>query len=176
MKVLTLSYVWSHMRWLRILLYAVTFLATLVLASKRDYVLQSFSGHVGAGNYTYYQMYREGEVSLLVETLEGDADIYVSASTLSPDFDNYDMNSVTCGDDRVDIPADMKRPIGIGIYGHPSHDAARYRFTVLVDYFSGSESFVHGNSREEGDEDIEEESILWTIFVSILKILLDILV
>ncbi|XP_078593165.1 UPF0669 protein v1g209471-like [Branchiostoma floridae x Branchiostoma japonicum] len=176
MKILTLSFVWSHMRWLKILMYAVTFLATLVLASKRDYVLQSFNGNVGAGNYTYYQMYREGEVTLLVETLEGDADIYVSSTSLSPDFDNYDMNSVTCGEDKVEIPSDMKRPVGIGIYGHPSHDSTRYRFTVLVDYFSGSESFVQGNNREESDEDVEEESILWTIFVSILKILLDILV
>lgn len=149
------------------------------------YSLQTFHGVVGAGNYSYYRLTLEGNVVLTLTTIEGDADIYVSEHTLQPTFDpeNHCMTSVTCGIDSVHIASEFKRPVGIGIYGHPSHEVSSYQLQVMLDSdatrsYSAEEDSLNINKIENlmpptGDD--EDKSILWTIFVGILKVLLEVL-
>lgn len=144
-----------------------------------EFLLHSFSGKIGAGNYTFYKLTREGRVRLALETLEGDTDLYVSDKTLMPGYDNYELQSVTCGEDEVDISADFKRPVGVAVYGHPSYEDSTYKLNVYGDNGvktlqmpSGS----HHHASRFGNGKEEDESILWTIFVGILKIIFDILV
>lgn len=154
-----------------------------------EYLLNTFIGTVGAGNSTFYKLTKDGPVRLVLES-DGDADLYVSEKTLKPDYSTYDLQSVTCGTDEVEVPVSFQRPVGVAVYGHPSHDQTNFRLRVYVDgvpsqqssYItppqSSSSSHHHTHSHKgslPAGKD-EEESILWTIFVGILKIIFDILV
>ncbi|XP_046400909.1 UPF0669 protein C6orf120 homolog isoform X2 [Ischnura elegans] len=64
----------------------------------------------------------------------GDADLYVSQFLSKPTFDPlaYCLHSATCGVDVVHIPKSFRRPIGIGIYGHSSHEVSLYTLDVIL--------------------------------------------
>lgn len=153
--------------------------------------VQSFQGVVGSGNFSYYRLMLDGCVVIQLETLTGDADLYVSSSSLKPTWEYYDLKSTTCGVDEVVIYPSQSRPIGIGVYGYILDDFNTFQLSVYIDpnyvdpypdaedsekYKSLSEEKLSpvspGNNRSE---DVEEESILWTIFVGFLKILFDVL-
>ncbi|XP_072031101.1 UPF0669 protein C6orf120 homolog [Amphiura filiformis] len=138
--------------------------------------LQSFTGRIGGGNYTYYKLLRNGNIQIQLRSLEGDADLYVSQTALHPTFelDNFDVHSVTCGDDIVDIPESYKRPVGIGIYGHPRY--VQSIFECVISVAGADATLPPANSWTPPDAEVEEESIMWTIFVNVLKVVLDILV
>ena len=161
-------------------------LAHLIGPTWAEYLLHTYSGKVGSGNYTYYKLSKEGNVRLILETRVGDADLYISDQTLTPDFENYELKSATCGEDEVYIPAENKRPVGVGVYGYSTYDTSNYLLHVYVDeegsrggthagaFSSGSTTGQHKPSLNTPKD--EEESLLWTIFVGILKIIFDILV
>uniref|UniRef100_A0A8C6FH86 Chromosome 6 open reading frame 120 n=1 Tax=Moschus moschiferus TaxID=68415 RepID=A0A8C6FH86_MOSMO len=149
-------------------------------------LLHVVQGQVGAGNYSYLRLHHEGKVVLRMRSLRGDADLYVSDSTLHPSFDEYALQSATCGADAVAIPAHFRRPVGIGVYGHPSHLESVFEVKVYHDatlephpfgdtaYSDGTDaSRKHAHAPEEASQ--EEESVLWTILISILKLVLEIL-
>ncbi|XP_078000756.1 UPF0669 protein v1g209471-like [Glandiceps talaboti] len=140
-----------------------------------QYVIQTFTGTIGSGNFTYYRLSREGDLSIVLDTLKGDADIYISQTNMNPDYDDYDLKAASCGQDRVEIPKDFKRPIGVGVYGHVYFFSSDYRLSVVLDYATDS-SNQWDQVQHKGHSDSEEDNILWTIFVNILKILFDILV
>ena len=137
-----------------------------------EFLAYKFTGSVGAGNFSYFKLHRDGLVKLVLDTTSGDADIYVSSTTLSPDYTNYELCSVTCGPDEVIIPPDMIRPIGVGIYGHPSHEVSEFDLTVWVDTSTMSNNADKTHFNSENDQ---EESLLWSIVLGMLKILLDML-
>jgi len=137
-----------------------------------EFLAYKFTGSIGAGNFSYFKLHRDGLVKLLLESTSGDADIYVSSTTLSPDYTNYELCSATCGPDEVIIPSDMIRPIGVGIYGHPSHEVSEFDLTVWVDRNSMTNNADKGNFNSDGEQ---EESVLWSIVLGMLKILLDML-
>ena len=124
-------------------------LAHIIGPSWAEYLLHTFSGQVGSGNYTYYKLSKEGNVRLILETTLGDSDLYISDQTLTPDFDIYDLKSATCGEDEVYIPAQSKRPVGVGVYGHFSHEVSHYRLHVFVDD-EGSKGGTHMGSFSSG--------------------------
>jgi len=134
-----------------------------------DLLAYRFTGSIGAGNFSYFKLHRDGLVKLMLETASGDADIYVSSATLAPDYRNYELCSTTCGTDEVMIPAEMIRPIGVGIFGHPLHEISEYELTVWVDRNSIVDK-THYNSESD-----QEESLLWTVVLGMLKLLLDML-
>uniref|UniRef100_A0A8C8VRA2 Chromosome 6 open reading frame 120 n=1 Tax=Pelusios castaneus TaxID=367368 RepID=A0A8C8VRA2_9SAUR len=150
-------------------------------------LLHVVQGQIGAGNYSYLRLNHEGKIILQMQSLKGDADLYVSDATLHPSFDEYELQSVTCGQDVVYVPAHFRRPVGIGIYGHPSHLESEFEMKVyfdrtIVDYPFGEASYSseemeasqkHTHSAE--DQSQEEESIFWTILIGILKLILEIL-
>ena len=53
--------------------------------------------------YVEYSVSIEGHIRLTLESVIGDADIYVSESSTSlhPTYDHYDYVSATCGEDRL---------------------------------------------------------------------------
>ncbi|XP_059384741.1 UPF0669 protein C6orf120 homolog [Carassius carassius] len=151
-------------------------------------LLHVVQGHIGAGNYSYLRLNHEGRIILYMQSLKGDADLYVSDKTLRPNFDTYKLQSTTCGQDVVIVPGDFVRPVGIGIYGHPSYMESEFEMRVFYDQMALTEEEVeknlyssdetpgqsqHSQGPEDGTE--EEESILWTILIGILKIILEIL-
>ncbi|XP_028827039.1 UPF0669 protein C6orf120 homolog [Denticeps clupeoides] len=154
-------------------------------------LLHVVQGHIGAGNYSYLRLIHDGRIILHMRSLKGDADLYVSDKTLRPSFDVYKLQSATCGHDVVVVPSEFVRPVGIGIYGHPSHKESEFEMKVFYDQTAlpedpfernayPSEKGPQGKPRYHqggGDEDFEdeEESIFWTILIGILKIILEIL-
>ncbi|XP_060632417.2 UPF0669 protein C6orf120 homolog isoform X1 [Anolis sagrei] len=150
-------------------------------------LLHVVHGQIGAGNYSYLRLNHEGKIILQMQSLQGDADLYVSDVTLHPSFDDYELQSVTCGRDVVYVPEHFRRPVGIGIYGHPSHRESEFEMKVFYDPtvvhspFSGGSynpeememSRKHPPSTEDDSQD--EESVFWTILIGILKLILEIL-
>ncbi|XP_051967053.1 UPF0669 protein C6orf120 homolog [Xyrauchen texanus] len=151
-------------------------------------LLHVVQGHIGAGNYSYLRLNHEGRIILHMQSLKGDADLYVSDKTLRPNFDTYKLQSITCGQDVVVVPGDFVRPVGIGIYGHPSNLESEFEMKVFYDQTALTEDVVEKNSyssdetpgqsrHTQGTEEVmeEEESILWTILIGVLKIVIEIL-
>lgn len=95
-------------------------------------LLQSLTGTVGAENYTYYRLSRPGRIRVELVSLLGDADLYISQHSLNPNYKNYDAQSITCGADILEIPESYKRPVGIGIYGYPSHEVSEYMISIYL--------------------------------------------
>ena len=152
-----------ELSWLHLVIFLLTGLVSC------EYIIQTFDGEIGAGNFTYFTLKKEGDITLILESLEGDADIYVSQNNPKPDYDNYDLKSATCGDDIVTIPSYYKRPIAISVYGHVYAPLSKYTMKVLMDY---STEDSEGASYENEES---QESLIWTLFVNILKIVLEIL-
>ncbi|CAK6975660.1 UPF0669 protein C6orf120 homolog [Scomber scombrus] len=150
-------------------------------------LLHVVQGHIGAGNYSYLRLNHDGRIILHMRSLKGDADLYVSDKTLRPSFDTYKLQSVTCGQDVLVVPGDFTRPVGIGIYGHPSYKESEFEMRVFYDQTVLQDPFEKGlyplddghpqnRSPQSTDEDFqEEESIFWTILIGLLKIILEIL-
>ncbi|XP_074044195.1 UPF0669 protein C6orf120 homolog [Macrotis lagotis] len=150
-------------------------------------LLHVVQGQIGAGNYSYLRLNHEGKIVLQMKSLKGDADLYVSDTTLHPSFDEYELQSVTCGQDVVFVPAHFQRPVGIGIYGHPSHLESEFEMKVyydrtVVEYPLGEAAYaIDGKAASQKqpytpeDASQDEESIIWTIIIGILKLILEVL-
>lgn len=147
-------------------------------------LLHVVQGQIGAGNYSYLRLNHDGRIILHMQSLRGDADLYVSDKTLKPSFDTYKLQSATCGQDVVVVPGDFVRPVGIGIYGHPSHRESEFEMRVFYDQTAPQNPFEaglfaseDGRQADESPQAVEEkeESIFWTILIGLLKIVLEIL-
>lgn len=148
-------------------------------------LLHVVQGQIGAGNYSYLRLNHDGRIILHMRSLRGDADLYVSDKTLRPSFDTYKLQSVTCGQDVVVVPRDFARPVGIGIYGHPSYKESEFEMRVFYDDVVPQDPFDRGGSEDEPknkkspnpsqDGFQEEESIVWTILIGLLKLVVEIL-
>lgn len=151
--------------------------------------VQSFEGDIGAGNFTYYRLTLEGFVIIRLVSLEGDADLYLSSSSLKPTWEAYESKSTTCGPDELLVDHDLERPIGIGVYGYVTEEYTIFQLSVFVDptqkdsYPTYVDVDMENSSAQEKlppmsqpqSENEEEESLLWTIFIGFLKLLFDVL-
>ena len=135
-----------------------------------EHIIQTFHGEIGAGNFSYFELKKDGEITLILESIEGDADIYVSQEHFKPDYDHYDLKSTTCGEDIVTIPSHYKRPVGISVFGHVYAPQTKYTMKVVLDY-----STANKIGEQFSDSDDHEESIIWTLFINILKLILEII-
>nr|XP_054759700.1 UPF0669 protein C6orf120-like [Lytechinus pictus] len=138
------------------------------------YLLQSFVDDIGPGNYSYFKLSRQGNVRIFVETLLGDADIYVSQANSKPSFEDYDFKSVTCGEDYVDIPESFKRPTAIAIYGHPRYPETRFRCSVYLDARDAAQNDANFPEPHRFDTPEEDEHPGWLFLLKILEFVLDI--
>ncbi|XP_077379411.1 UPF0669 protein C6orf120 homolog [Festucalex cinctus] len=149
-------------------------------------LLHVVRGQVGAGNYSYLRLNHDGAVVLHMLSLTGDADLYVSdAATPRPSFDAYKLQSATCGRDAVAVPADFARPVGVAVYGHPSHRRSDFEMRVYRDPAAPSDPFAAAafpaedarnaeDAAERRDFD-EEDSMFWANLIRLLEIVLEIL-
>lgn len=148
-------------------------------------LLHVVQGQIGAGNYSYLRLNHDGKIVLQMRSLRGDADLYVSDKTLRPSFDTYKLQSATCGQDVVVVPGEFSRPVGIGIYGHPSYQESEFEMRVFLDDSVPQDPF-EDSSAESGqkpkkshpaspDDFQEEESFFWTVLIGLLKVILEIL-
>jgi hypothetical protein len=179
---------------LQLLLLCVSFV-------KCEHLLQTLTATVGGDNYTHYRLSTQGRLHIVVESVVGDADLYISDTTLSPTFDDYAIQSNTCGREEVEIPSSMKRPVGIGIFGHPNYVQTEYQLSIYfvtqyddTDYAQLSKQYdivdgedgssdgytdtsshfnLHGADQQEEGESVW--SILGTILSTILKIIFEVL-
>ncbi|XP_072265452.1 UPF0669 protein C6orf120 homolog [Pyxicephalus adspersus] len=151
-------------------------------------LLHVVQGQLGAGNYSYLRLNHEGRIILEMQSLKGDADMYISDATLNPSFDEYELQSMTCGLDVIVVPDHFKRPVGIAIYGHPYHMESEFEIKVYYDQTTHEDPFadasydpeqLEANQKRQRqpqlDASHEEESVLQTILIGILKIVLEIL-
>ena len=181
---------------LQLLLLCISFV-------KCEHLLQTLTATIGGENYTHYRLSTQGRLRIVVESVVGDADLYISDATLSPTFDEYAIQSNTCGREEVEIPSSMKRPIGIGIFGHPNYVHTEYQLSIYfvtqnddADYAQLSKQYnivddedgssdgytdtslnfnVHGHGANQQEEGESVWSILGTILSTILKIIFEVL-
>ncbi|KAI1305340.1 Uncharacterized protein HDE_01534 [Halotydeus destructor] len=154
-----------------------------------------FVGTIGGGNYTYYTYDGKEPIRVKLVTTKGDADLYIGQQQLKPTFENekHDLQSTTCGLDIVEVPSYMKRPVGIGVYGHPSNEVSKYVLYVELlpeeihkedsnGYFDfeedlkAKEDYVTGKKshRDTGDDSDDLPPFL-TFLLKVLSIILEII-
>uniref|UniRef100_A0A915KG64 Uncharacterized protein n=1 Tax=Romanomermis culicivorax TaxID=13658 RepID=A0A915KG64_ROMCU len=96
-------------------------------------------GIVAAYNYSHYNFVisrrRGGAAILILSSIEGDADLYVSRRSgyHKPTFrpKDYDFQSTTCGLDLIELD-NLTLPVNIAIYGHPAHIESHYELAILM--------------------------------------------
>lgn len=170
-------------------LLSVTAILTLYNNVAQSYVIQTLSDSVDAYNYTYYKLMKAGRLQLVLNTSEGDGDLYVSEKTVYPTYDDYDLQSVTCGLDYIEIPVSFGRPVYVAVFGYVAFGVSRYQLSILK-----LDDYVEHNYAEHSYESSDytappnpsrpgrhppvkdnEESMLWNVVVGILKILFDVM-
>ncbi|KYM98817.1 DNA repair endonuclease XPF, partial [Cyphomyrmex costatus] len=113
----------------------------------------------------------------------GDADLYASQIISKPTYepDHYCLQSVTCGEDTIFIPKSFKRPVSIGVYGHPSHEISKYTLLVsevIVEddtssYDETSKNTYKTCDREDGLVITAKGLGIETVFANVIKAYLD---
>lgn len=148
-------------------------------------VIGKFSSEVGAGNFSYYKLREPGDITLLLYSRMGDADLYVSEQISEPNFENYNLSSTTCGLDAVVIPSSFKRPTYVSIYGHVHSPISKYTLLALLNQ-TGSENpdgiiddqsygYFDVPPSLSDDQSSYFSSVVWEILETLFKILLEIL-
>ncbi|XP_017770875.1 PREDICTED: UPF0669 protein v1g209471-like [Nicrophorus vespilloides] len=100
-----------------------------------DLLIHQTEGTVDHDNYTYYSLHEEGALKIILETKNGDADLYISSSRRPQYYpESYDFASTTCGMDLVEVPEDLRRPILVGVYGHPAHRRSAFTLSMYVNF------------------------------------------
>ena len=132
----------------------------LMTSVASDYVGQSVSGDVEAGNFTYYTLRQTGHIKMVLTSLVGDADIYVSDATNDRPtfmFEEHMLSSATCGLDVVDIPASFARPVHIGLYGHPNYPHTAFNMDGVIVEETEVDPFTMSSYHEEESAYSEQE-------------------
>ena len=119
-------------------------------------------GEIGGGNSSVYAIQRPGSLELVLESVEGDADLYVSARTEHPGWplDAHEWQATSCGLDRLRIPASATRPLHISVYGHPSAPSSSYALLIRLTPPSATpryDDYLH-NDRSDQDHDDDDEA------------------
>lgn len=141
-----------------------------------------FHGEVGAGNFSYYSLSEVGDVTFILYSRKGDADIYVAQEKEFLNFEDYDLSSVTCGVDKVLVPASFSRPVHIGIYGHIHKPLSKYTLVAIINrtdtesimdqiMLEDTQDFDNGKSENSSFF----SSFIWELLETLLQILLEIL-
>lgn len=139
-----------------------------------------FHGEVGAGNFSYYSLSEVGDVTFILYSEKGDADIYVAQEKELLNFEDYDLSSVTCGVDKVLVPASFSRPVHIGIYGHVHKPLSKYTLVAIInrtDTESIMDQIMHDDIQDfdDGNNGSFFSSFIWELLETLLQILLEIL-
>lgn len=169
---------------LPIIIYLILLNLLFCLTESTDFKnYAKFHGEVGAGNFSYYSLSEAGDVTFILYSKKGDADIYVAQEKELLNFENYDLSSTTCGVDKVLVPSSFSRPVHIGIYGHIHKPLSKYTLVAIINrtdtesimdqiIFNDIEDYDDGNS---GGSNSFFSSFIWELLETLLQILLEIL-
>ena len=140
-----------------------------------DKLLHYITDEVPGGSYKYYSLTYEGFIKIILTSDNGDADLYASQITSKPTYepDQYCLQSATCGEDSLLIPDSFKRPVSIGVYGHPSHENSRYILLVYESTDTENVSYERNSENIQNDYDDKEHNA--SVPTSIIWYLLDFL-
>ncbi len=169
-------------------LEALVFVFVQLRLSLAESFSQVLYGELFAGNYTYYTLSKTGSVLLILRTLQGDADLYVSSKTKKPTFflDSHEFQATSCGIDQIHISELIPRPLGIAVYGHPRSTFTEYALQVLLNETPMGEENIPGPEAEQspdsddGKPEIPDSvmhflEIIGSILSFVLQILLEVL-
>lgn len=122
-------------------LYLISIVLSAALEVASHQVVEMIIGSVAANQFTYYSLNKAGRVVITLIPRKGDPDLYIAENGSEPDFhlENHSYQSATCGIERVIIPKHANRPIGIGVFGHPSQEWSAYELQVKIDDDSDDE-------------------------------------
>ena len=108
-------------------------LCMLRIASTYE-VLNSFYDSIHAGDVNYYTLESTTPVIIALYSIEGDADMYGSATSKNPkpSSESFDYMSTSCGLDVMVLPMSKQvRKMSVGIYGHVRHQNTSYHVSVI---------------------------------------------
>ncbi|KAH0950564.1 hypothetical protein HN011_003906 [Eciton burchellii] len=158
-------------------IFIVGTLITYALALEEE-LLHYVSDDVPAGSYKYYSLTYDGYIKIRLISITGDADLYASQTTTKPTYepDHYCLQSTTCGEDIIFIPKSFKRPVSIGVYGHPSHEVSRYILSVFEITVEDDDFSYHQASRSEiSDRDRDNKRAHISLFANLVWHFMDFL-
>lgn len=139
------------------------------------------------------------QVELRLESLAGDADLYVSSRVTHPTYFLHEhefavglpftdgrrgreegwMQATSCGPDALRILASVPRPLHLGVYGHPSGGDAAFRLTIRLAAPAAAEDPdgpAPAGDPEEEEGDDEEPATIGQLIGSILFFFLQVIV
>ena len=124
-------------------------------------ILDQLSNTISSGEPQYYTLSQRQVVIICLLSTEGDADIYVSRSSVTkqPDFDNSEYSSSSTGIDVLAVPfapETGETSITIGIHGHFRYDESHYTLYILTP----SESEVRTEQIWEFDHESLQEKLI----------------
>eukprot|EP00118_Oscarella_pearsei_P027006 m.310644 g.310644 ORF g.310644 m.310644 type:complete len:177 (+) comp53437_c0_seq1:209-739(+) len=146
--------------------------------AERKSVLRILRGRIGGDNFTYFPITPKFDLTIVVDTLSGDADLYVGEDNQKPHYldCSYSMTSATYGREMLAIPKEsLKKPIVIGVLGHVSSPVTEYRLAVLAGLLTGDEVTEVLGSADDINFDMEEKenSPILDVIITIVKLLLE---
>lgn len=103
--------------------------------------------------------------------------MYVSQTTTKPTYEpnNYCLQSTTCGDDVIVIPKNFKRPISMGVYGHPSHETSEFSLLIYHIVLAENEIFDEQKSVDNIENIAPKISNKKSYVLTLLWFILDLL-
>lgn len=147
-------------------------------------LISSELGYLEAGNFSYYELAAKGKFKLVLESEQGDCDLYASDKAVLVDYVNYDLQSTTYGIDEILIEETMHRPVYIGVYAHPYYSFCKYtlnQFKVdsneyysYVEHVDSSKEELEEKKDEIETEEVEQEekeSFFWWLFINLLQLI-----
>ncbi|VDN60007.1 unnamed protein product [Dracunculus medinensis] len=106
----------------------------LVNIANQLVLINMIKGDLQATNSTYFELKWKGRMRIILESIWGDADLYLSYKSKNPgsEVDNHDVLSTTCGLDIIDVPQFAQRPLYLAVSGHPFSKNISYRMVWLM--------------------------------------------
>ena len=157
-----------------------THLSALADSIERKSLLQTLRGRVSGDNFAYYPITPKFDVTIVVDTLTGDADLYIAEDDRKPHYRDlsYNMSSATYGREIVVVEVgSLKTPIVIGVLGHVVYSETSYQLSVLAglltvdevnEVLGSAENVVassHGNEESTGSSSFVETLIVILKFI-----------
>lgn len=100
-------------------------------------------------------------------------------------FEEHNLSSATCGEDKIEISSYTLRPVHIAIYGHPRFPVSEYTMEVTLGVDEDNDPFLQSGdpvdnsywSDSEKQREKNEESkiqLLWPIIRNIIMIIIEV--
>lgn len=148
-------------------------------SSRDSRIVKTIQDRVYATNVTYYTIKIKTEFTIVLDSLRGDADLYVSENDRQPHYQNldYNMSSNTCGRELIVIPETLIRPVVAGVFGHEQYPVSEYRMTVLMgEVHADDAAKVVSQDASDGQSNSDEkQSLVWDVFSFLFKLVVEVL-